>query len=204
MKRRLHFFWQRLTRGWDDSETWALDETIARFALPRLRRFRQLNCGHPSNLSGLDEWNGILDEIEWYLGQVAACEFDAAPEHVNRMIAARKLWGEYFEDLWWRRNAPSPAPPNAPCISPQSRLATCVLSASSVSTAQSSALWPIMASCCRRWWMSCRSRQPKNSPACTCLALHSANRCAGFVVSRVRLVFCLSLLRCQKKSVPRC
>ena len=41
-KRSLRFWWQRGTRGWDDSETWGLDGTLARFILPRLQRFKEV------------------------------------------------------------------------------------------------------------------------------------------------------------------
>jgi len=33
---------QRITRGFDDSETWSLSDTIANFILPRLERFIEL------------------------------------------------------------------------------------------------------------------------------------------------------------------
>jgi len=32
---------QRLKRGFDDSETWSLRDTIAKFIIPRLKRFKK-------------------------------------------------------------------------------------------------------------------------------------------------------------------
>jgi hypothetical protein len=66
--------WQNLTRCWNDSDTWGLDNTFAQFVLPRLRRFKELNNGVPGNfeinkLNGGDfeeqkkEWDAILDKI---------------------------------------------------------------------------------------------------------------------------------------------
>ena len=36
---------QRIERGFDDSELWNLDYTIASFVLPRLKRLKELNTG---------------------------------------------------------------------------------------------------------------------------------------------------------------
>lgn len=39
--RPLKFFYQRRTRGFDDSETWDMSVTFSEFILPRLKAFRQ-------------------------------------------------------------------------------------------------------------------------------------------------------------------
>lgn len=41
-KREKEFSKQRMERGFDDSETWALDYTIAQFILPRLKRYDEI------------------------------------------------------------------------------------------------------------------------------------------------------------------
>jgi hypothetical protein len=41
-KREEEFSKQRMERGFDDSETWALDSTIARFISPRLIRYQEI------------------------------------------------------------------------------------------------------------------------------------------------------------------
>lgn len=66
---RIKFLWQRLTRGWDDSDLWSLDYTIAKFALPRLREFKLQAMGHPSSLTE-EEWNMILDKMIWSMEYV--------------------------------------------------------------------------------------------------------------------------------------
>ena len=45
--RRIRFFWQRHTRGFDDSETWDLDYTFVQWLLPRLKRFSEVVCCYP-------------------------------------------------------------------------------------------------------------------------------------------------------------
>lgn len=53
------FWWQRRTRGWDDSETWNLDRSLAELILPRLKRFVELPSGHPCDLTA-EEWETAL------------------------------------------------------------------------------------------------------------------------------------------------
>ena len=42
-----HFKKQREENGFDDTETWHLDKTLALFLIPRLERFIQVNNGYP-------------------------------------------------------------------------------------------------------------------------------------------------------------
>jgi len=41
-KREMEFKKQRLERGFDDSETWSLRDTIANFIIPRLERYEEI------------------------------------------------------------------------------------------------------------------------------------------------------------------
>jgi len=73
MIRILKFLWQRITRGWDDSETWGLYDRIAKFTLPRLIRLKELSVrsggGVPldfvneNNEANIAEWNNVLDKM---------------------------------------------------------------------------------------------------------------------------------------------
>ena len=91
VKRTLKFFWQRRTRGFDDSVIWNLDNRISEFILPRLKLFREKSPSHgiPSEFiddSALDnikdikereaartvledegerKWKEVLDQIIW-------------------------------------------------------------------------------------------------------------------------------------------
>lgn len=53
---------QRLERGFDDSELWSLDHTITSFILPRLKRFKEITCDYPSDMSE-KEWNDKLEKM---------------------------------------------------------------------------------------------------------------------------------------------
>lgn len=107
------FFWQRKTRGWDDSDTWSLDMTIAAFVLPRLERFKEIHNGVPGRLtyspdgSNIDikisskNWDNILDKM------IAAFKLISediwAQDEDRRKITEEglDLFREYYGNLWW-------------------------------------------------------------------------------------------------------
>lgn len=97
---------QRLERGFDDTETWNLDVTIAKFIVPRLKRFKELNNGYPSKFKAKEEWDKILDEmiegLELYEDKWK-CNSDQNLTNLEEYKRKRavKLLGEYFYDLWW-------------------------------------------------------------------------------------------------------
>ena len=113
---------QREKRGFDDSETWNLDYTVACFLLPRLRRFIELietHPGIPSTLDSFDQWKDILRKIEWSIKEIAEDEPES-PEmpdkddeeamnfwrsemerYENRVQDGLSLLGTWFQHLWW-------------------------------------------------------------------------------------------------------
>jgi hypothetical protein len=98
---------QRMTRGFDDSETWSLDITIAKFLVPRLKAFKECDNGYPARLTE-KKWNKILDEmIEGFELYIKKDEWDFEPDinTRNEMYAkvnkALKQFSKYFQDLWW-------------------------------------------------------------------------------------------------------
>lgn len=91
---------QRISRGFDDSETWSLRDTITGFILPRLKRHREIIDGFIVNTGNLyenidlairafeivkkeDETGGVTKE-EWE-------EYDKG----------MKAFGDVFMRLWW-------------------------------------------------------------------------------------------------------
>ncbi len=101
------YWWQRRTRGWDDSVTWNLDKTIAEFAIPRLKRFKEITQTCPNDLTE-EEWNEILDKMI-YGFQRLNDEFDLLlleedQETINtntkKMNEGLRLFGEYLPGLW--------------------------------------------------------------------------------------------------------
>ena len=103
-KRKILFKKQRKERGWDDSETWSLDSTIAGFVLPRLKRFKEVNCGFPSLLSE-EKWNEILDHMIYAMEVISDEELHygctLTKKDWKRVNRGCRLFGKYFQDLWW-------------------------------------------------------------------------------------------------------
>lgn len=96
---------QRRERGFDDSETWNLDMTIAKFILPRLIVFRQLNNGMPQEHTE-ESYNAVLDEIiEGLTYKANEDEYDLSPEeelvHFNKITKAFELLSKHIHGLWW-------------------------------------------------------------------------------------------------------
>lgn len=102
MKREIKWFWQRITRGFDDRETWNLEITIAEFVLPRLKVFKKHNNGYPHTLTET-EWESVLDDM------IYAMEFHSGKFNFNlpdsqnyeRVTNGTESMGKYFGDLWW-------------------------------------------------------------------------------------------------------
>jgi len=105
-KRWWKYWWQRRTRGWDDSVTWNLDKDIAKFVLPRLRRFKEIKCGYHGDSE--EEWDETLDKMIYGLQRLSD-EFDLllmdesheeALENNKKMAEGLSLFGEYLPGLW--------------------------------------------------------------------------------------------------------
>ena len=60
LKRKVRFFFQRLIRGFDDSDTWDLEDVFYRWLLPRLKRFSEITCAYPMRCKSFDEWKKEL------------------------------------------------------------------------------------------------------------------------------------------------
>lgn len=90
---------QRKKRGFDDTETWSLDVTFAKFLVPRLKRFKKINNGIPHGLTE-EKWNKVLDVIiegfEEVIKNGAGELYD--PDKVEKGLNLFKIW---FRGMWW-------------------------------------------------------------------------------------------------------
>lgn len=101
IKRRIKFIFQKWFRGFSDDETWSLSDTIAKFILPRLKRFKQVTCGYPEPLTE-KEWDDILDKM------IHSFEFLAGDHYSNdneddwvKVDEGLELFSKYYNNLWW-------------------------------------------------------------------------------------------------------
>jgi hypothetical protein len=93
---------QRRVRGFDDTELWSLDHSLAKLILPRLKAFRNGVYAYPCDLSSHKEWQTILDKM------IDAFEFAASEDYwsydtepCEKFHEGLKLFEEYYTNLWW-------------------------------------------------------------------------------------------------------
>jgi hypothetical protein len=67
IKRSIVFWWQRQTRGWDDSETWSMDYSLSKIIVQKLRVFQEINHRNPVQPFGMTtkEWEDKISEMIW-------------------------------------------------------------------------------------------------------------------------------------------
>ena len=107
-----------LTRGYNDSDTWSLDFTMAQWLVPRLKRLKELKRGIPGtmlkpgdynpedNYSIRDEeyqwrkWDWIMDQILWsFEGWLDDSEYcSPSIEYMEKRLGI-SLHGKYTWDI---------------------------------------------------------------------------------------------------------
>lgn len=106
MRRAVLFFWQRRTRGFDDSEIWSLPEPLAKLIHARLLRFQEIKKSYPMGMTEA-EWTTTISEMIWTFDWIASGKhWDGSPDdekHARDMNRARcglQLFAKYYFDLW--------------------------------------------------------------------------------------------------------
>jgi hypothetical protein len=92
------FLRQRLTRGWDDSATWNLDQELSKLILPRLRRFREISGGRPPELTQ-EQWGYALLDMENAFKILAHEPWDTSKAEDACIDRGLKLFCEYYRAL---------------------------------------------------------------------------------------------------------
>ena len=97
---------QRLERGFDSSECWNLDSTIARFIIPRLEVFIGDHAGYPANMTS-EQWDNILNQIleafKLYMDEDAFFNLtqEERDKRGKKIDKGLKLFAKHFSGLWW-------------------------------------------------------------------------------------------------------
>jgi hypothetical protein len=98
--RELIFREQRLSRGFDDSETWSLDYTIAKFIVPRLERYQEI----AKEFLARDE--KLVSEIDEFLEAMKLVIREGDGDFLSDEEQTQKERGlenfpRIFNSLWW-------------------------------------------------------------------------------------------------------
>lgn len=90
---------QREERGFDSTELWNLDSTIASFIAPRLKAFNENTHSSPGNLP-LEDWKEILNEMILTFEYLSGDDkFDISKPHPDT-TEGLQLFAQYFNSLW--------------------------------------------------------------------------------------------------------
>ena len=74
IKRIIKFFYQRIFRGWDDSETWNLDTEFYKWIYPRLKVFKDKTVCFPEKYENLSDWKKELSKRITQLVFIIDCD----------------------------------------------------------------------------------------------------------------------------------
>jgi hypothetical protein len=96
---------QRETQGFDDTETWLLDKTLALFLLPRLKRYIIVNNGFPggeTEISFNEKLNFIVNAFQdYYNDDTDKQSLEIEKERLHNAKKAVNILSELWFDLWW-------------------------------------------------------------------------------------------------------
>lgn len=115
--RPVKYFYQRRTRGWDDSDIWSLDYTFAEWIVPRLKKLRDVKHGRMTSAAfykGKDD--NMDDDVAWkkandlqyktYTEMIEGFELLAINQDDNDREVRKKvnrsldLFRKHFFSLW--------------------------------------------------------------------------------------------------------
>ena len=82
--------------GFDKSECWNLDITIAKFILPRLKYFKENTISYPQVDIGLDGWHEILDKMIYSFDEIL--KDDSTDQ--DKIQEGLELFAKYYVNLW--------------------------------------------------------------------------------------------------------
>lgn len=109
---RLRMAWQRATRGYDSSDLWSVNHTIAKLVVVACRSMRENGMGYPSEFAdppygdgqGWEAWEKILLKIEEgfqaWLDEGGSPFYASNPQQQAKFEEAMQLFCHYFGSLW--------------------------------------------------------------------------------------------------------
>jgi hypothetical protein len=90
---------ERAERGFDETELWNLDNTIAKFVLPRLVAFGEGMGGHPATLT-VEGWAEMLNSMIKAFELLADDEAMPGLEQNKIMETGLANFCKYYRHLW--------------------------------------------------------------------------------------------------------
>lgn len=100
-KRRNAYKKQRRKYGFDDTELWSLYTTVARFILPRLKRYKEIDCGCPIYFEDKKEWIIVIQKMITAFEIIARDDTSEFFDNNKEVKEGLALFSEHFLGLWW-------------------------------------------------------------------------------------------------------
>ena len=90
---------QRRERGFDDSETWSVGDTIINFAIPRLERYVEITKNNIDEKKFTLNCEKVIDAFKL----LSRDEGNRIFTDKERIIVdeGSRLFGELLEEMWW-------------------------------------------------------------------------------------------------------
>ncbi len=98
-KREKKYTNQRLEFGFDDSETWSLCDTIAKFSIPRLERYLEIYDEVIVDYGLREKAGKLLEAFKLIVRDDGARLF--TEEEEQRVKEGLEVFPEIFLGLWW-------------------------------------------------------------------------------------------------------
>lgn len=90
-----------------EEELWGLDVTLAKYILPRLIRFKDINdMSYPHDFESHEQWRKTIDKMIYAFEYVIKSNYEVYTDLEEERKRAEKyregmlLFAEYFMDLW--------------------------------------------------------------------------------------------------------
>lgn len=103
-ERNLKLFKERVKNGFDASDLYSMDYTIAKTLLPKMiEKFRDTTHSYPSNISH-EEWKEILTKLIWFFNEIlnnySTDNSENDSEYNKHLNECTELFIKYFTSLW--------------------------------------------------------------------------------------------------------
>jgi len=102
-ERKEHYLQQRFLNGFDDTETWHLDRTMALFIIPRLKRFMEVNNGIANGETEESYYEKLRFIIQAFENYYATDKYfnSVDIEERKKLTDDVRLAVEYLSKLWF-------------------------------------------------------------------------------------------------------
>lgn len=87
-----------------EEELWGLDITLAKYILPRLIKFKEINImGRPTDFDSQESWHKVIDKMIYsfqYVLEQNSGAYSSLKAKEDKYQEGMQLFAKYFMDLW--------------------------------------------------------------------------------------------------------